>query len=425
MITDSLRYWAAEMRVDGFRFDLGTTLARPQECFDDHSAFLTACIQDPVLRDVKLIAEPWDCGPGGYQMGRFPPGWAEWNDKFRDAVRDFWRGHASAGTLTPRLCASADVFDHRGRKPWASVNFVTAHDGFTLNDVVSYAAKHNEANGEGNGDGMADNRSADYGVEGPTDDPAIVAVRARQMRNMLATLLCSLGTPMILAGDEFGRTQQGNNNAYCQDNETSWVDWDRAGQHSQLTDVVRRLIALRGEIPMLRQNRFLTGEVVDDSGFKDVTWLAPSGAELTDEQWTDPQFRCFGMLLYGSVRASRGRTRSSASLSAHHEWRKRQRRVDLPRAGPRSRVVRPAGHERARRSAVAGGHTGVRCPRLFVPAVTSRHIGRGDMSAISFGPPRPYFRDATGGAASTSSIAFTRQVGQIPCENMASVWSVM
>jgi isoamylase len=297
MITDSLRYWVVEMDVDGFRFDLGTTLARPQECFDDHSAFLIACIQDPTLASVKLIAEPWDCGPGGYQAGRFPPGWAEWNDKFRDAVRDFWRGAAPAGVLSPRLCASADMFDHRGRKPWASINFVTAHDGFTLHDLVSYDGKHNDANGDGNTDGSPDNRSSNHGVEGIADDPAVVALRQQQMRNMLATLLCAQGTPMILAGDEFGRTQDGNNNAYCQDNEISWVDWESARRQQASIDFVRRLTALRRELPLLRRDRFLTGEVAGATGIKDVTWLVAEGTEITQEQWEDPRLQSFGMLL--------------------------------------------------------------------------------------------------------------------------------
>ena len=300
MITDSLRYWAADAHVDGFRFDLGTTLARPEECFDDNSAFLIACIQDPVLAHVKLIAEPWDCGPGGYQMGRFPPGWAEWNDTFRDRVRDFWRGAAPAGALAPALCASADIFNHRGRKPWASLNFVTAHDGFTMHDVVSYADKHNDANGENNADGSNNNRSTNYGVEGPTDDAAIVALRERQIRNMFATLLCAQGTPMVLAGDEFGRSQGGNNNAYCQDNETSWVDWQLPGRHEELTQFVRRLTALRREWPHLRANRFLAGEVVEATGMKDVAWLTADGSEITQQQWEDDQFRCFGMLLNGN-----------------------------------------------------------------------------------------------------------------------------
>jgi glycogen operon protein len=236
-------------------------------------------------------------------MGRFPPGWAEWNDKFRDAVRSFWRGDAGAGDLSPRLCASADAMNHHGRKPWASVNFVTAHDGFTLQDLVSYNDKHNEANGWAGTDGTNDNRSSNCGVEGPTGDPAIAGLRRQQMRNMLATVLFAQGTPMLLAGDEFGRTQSGNNNAYCQDNETSWIDWESAAKERELTDFVRALIAVRHRIPLLRQNRYLTGEPTDGGqgipGIKDVTWLSASGAELTDEQWRDRGVRCFGMSLHG------------------------------------------------------------------------------------------------------------------------------
>jgi isoamylase len=219
MVTDSLRYWVREMHIDGFRFDLGTILAREPGGFDEQSGFLKACMQDPVLTTVKLIAEPWDCGPGGYQVGGFPPGWAEWNDKFRDTVRDFWRGEAAIAALAPRLCASAEQFNRGGRRAWACVNFVTAHDGFTLNDTVTYNDKHNEANGENGKDGSSDNRSWNHGVEGPTEDADIGELRGRQIRNMLATLILSQGTPMLLAGDEFGRTQTGNNNAYCQDSD--------------------------------------------------------------------------------------------------------------------------------------------------------------------------------------------------------------
>jgi len=225
LVTDSLRYWNQETQVDGFRFDLGTILAREPGGFDHQSGFLKVCSQDPLLDGVKLIAEPWDCGPGGYQVGEFPPGWSEWNDKFRDTVRDFWRSSASVASLAPILCASGDIFNHQGRKPWASLNFVTAHDGFTLNDLVSYNEKHNEANGENNQDGTSNNRSWNCGVEGPTADPAVLALRQKQMRNILGTLMLAQGLPMMVAGDEFARTQKGNNNAYCQDNEIGWVDW--------------------------------------------------------------------------------------------------------------------------------------------------------------------------------------------------------
>ena len=239
MVTDSLRYWATEMHVDGFRFDLATILGREAHGFDEGNGFLDSCRQDPILSDLKLIAEPWDCGPGGYQVGGFPPGWAEWNDRFRDMVRAFWKGDAAPAELAQRLCASAAKFHRRGRKPWASVNFVTAHDGFTLADLVSYNHKHNEANGEDNRDGHSHNYSWNCGVEGATDDAEISALRERQKRNILATLILSQGSPMILAGDEFGRTQHGNNNAYCQDNEVSWVDWRLAEENATEVAFVR------------------------------------------------------------------------------------------------------------------------------------------------------------------------------------------
>ena len=304
MVTDSLRYWVEQTHVDGFRFDLGTILAREPNGFDNQSGFLKACSQDPVLGTVKLIAEPWDCGPGGYQVGAFPPGWAEWNDKFRDHVRDFWRGQAAASVITPRLCASGDFFNRQGRKPWASVNFITAHDGFTLNDVVSYNEKHNEANGENNRDGSSDNRSWNCGVEGPTDDPAINAFRQRQMRGMLGTLLLSQGTPMVVAGDEFARTQRGNNNAYCQDNEISWLDWNLAKQNQAQIAFVQRLIALRHKYPVLRRSRFLTGEYNEELKLKDVTWINANGSEMQGSQWADPNMRCLGMLMDGRAQTS-------------------------------------------------------------------------------------------------------------------------
>ena len=304
MVTDSLRYWVEQTHVDGFRFDLGTILAREPNGFDNQSGFLKACSQDPVLGTVKLIAEPWDCGPGGYQVGAFPPGWAEWNDKFRDHVRDFWRGQAAASVITPRLCASGDFFNRQGRKAWASVNFITAHDGFTLNDVVSYNEKHNEANGENNRDGSSDNRSWNCGAEGPTDNPAINAFRQRQMRGMLGTLLLSQGTPMVVAGDEFARTQRGNNNAYCQDNEISWLDWNLAKQNQAQIAFVQRLIALRHKYPVLRRSRFLTGEYNEELKLKDVTWINANGSEMQGSQWADPNMRCLGMLMDGRAQTS-------------------------------------------------------------------------------------------------------------------------
>ena len=304
MVLDSLRYWVEQTRIDGFRFDLGTILAREPNGFDNQSGFLKACTQDPVLNTVKLIAEPWDCGPGGYQVGGFPPGWAEWNDKYRDAVRDFWKGQAKPGALSPRLLASPDLFDRLGRKPSASVNFITIHDGFTLNDLVTYNEKHNDANGENNQDGNSDNRSWNCGTEGPTDNPEINALRERQLRNFLATLLLSQGTPMLLAGDEFGRTQQGNNNAYCQDNEISWVNWDLGEKGSSLIRFVQKLTTLRHKYPILRRNRFLTGKYVEELRAKDISWINANGAEMTQQQWHDPTMACFGMLLDGRAQAT-------------------------------------------------------------------------------------------------------------------------
>ncbi len=304
MVTDSLRYWVEQTNVDGFRFDLGTILAREPNGFDNQSGFLKAVSQDPILGGVKLIAEPWDCGPGGYQVGGFPPGWAEWNDKFRDTVRDFWRGQAPASSLTERMCASVGVFNHQGRRPWACINFVTAHDGFTMNDVVTYNGKHNQANGEDNKDGTNDNRSWNCGVEGPTGDPEINELRLRQIRNMLATLLLSQGTPMLLAGDEFGRTQEGNNNAYCQDNPISWLNWDIKEKGRSLIEFVKKLTGLRHRYPVLRRNLFLTGEYNEELGVKDVTWINANGSEMEDAQWGDHGMRCFGMLLDGRAQTT-------------------------------------------------------------------------------------------------------------------------
>jgi len=325
MVTDSLRYWVQEMHVDGFRFDLGTILAREPHGFDESSGFLHVCRQDPVLNSVKLIAEPWDCGPGGYQVGGFPPGWAEWNDKFRDEVRRFWRGdEGMASAMAVRLSASADMFNKRGRKPWATVNFITAHDGFTLRDAVSYNDKHNEANGEDGRDGSDSNYSWNHGVEGETDDAEVNETRRRHMRNMLATLLLSQGTPMILAGDEFGRTQGGNNNAYCQDNEVSWFDWNLPEWAKTQVALVRRLTKLRHDYPILRRGRFFTGTPIDALDVKDVTWINASGAEMEDRDWGDPGMKCFGMLIDGRAQATGIRKPGSDTtmlivLNAHHD----------------------------------------------------------------------------------------------------------
>ena len=312
MVTDSLRYWVEEMRVDGFRFDLGTILGREPYGFDEGGGFLDSCRQDPVLSSIKLIAEPWDCGPGGYQVGGFPPGWAEWNDKFRDTVRRFWKGdEGQMADFGKRLTASGDVFNRRGRKPWASVNFVTAHDGFTLHDVVSYNDKHNEANGEDNRDGSSSNHSWNLGAEGPTDDAGIRALRQRQKKNLLGTLLLSQGTPMLTAGDEFGRTQRGNNNAYCQDNEISWVDWNFGAEGEELRAFVARLTELRRDHAVLRRTRFFTRDWNEEIGVRDLTWIAPSGSEMGAEQWSDPFAKCMGALFDGRAQATGIRKRGS------------------------------------------------------------------------------------------------------------------
>ncbi len=303
MVTDSLRYWVTEMRVDGFRFDLATILAREPHGFDEGGGFLDSCRQDPVLSSVKLIAEPWDCGPGRLPGRQVSAGMGRVERPIpRHRARLLERRRSDGGPRSRNASRrSGDQFNHRGRRPWASVNFITAHDGFTLADLVSYDDKHNEANGEDNRDGHSDNRSWNYGVEGPTDDPQVLALRARQQRNFLATLLLAQGTPMLLAGDEFGRTQQGNNNAYCQDNDISWVDWELAesAPGRALTRFVQRVIALRNQFPVLRRNRFLNGEIEGMPGIKDVAWIAPSGDEMDMAHWEDPNTRCFGMLLDG------------------------------------------------------------------------------------------------------------------------------
>ena len=294
MVTDSLRYWSTAFNIDGFRFDLGVTLGREHTGFDPGSGFFDALRQDPVLAQRKLISEPWDIGPGGYQLGNHPPGFGEWNDRFRDTVRRFWRGDAGLRPdLAARLTGSADLFNHRHRKPWASVNFIASHDGYTLADLVSYEQKHNEINGENNNDGHNENCSSNWGVEGPTDDPAIAATRARVARSLLATLFVALGTPMLLAGDEFGRTQQGNNNAYCQDNEISWIDWEfsASDEGRRMTAFVARLIALRKHHPLLRETRFLFGDREALPGLHDIGWFDERGEPLSTDAWQDPEGR--------------------------------------------------------------------------------------------------------------------------------------
>ncbi|MGK7223365.1 glycogen debranching protein GlgX [Kocuria flava] len=304
LIMDSLRYWVTEMHVDGFRFDLAATLAREFYDVDKLSTFFELVQQDPVVSQVKLIAEPWDIGPGGYQVGNFPPQWTEWNGKYRDTVRDFWRGEPSTlGEFASRITGSADLYEHSGRRPFASINFVTAHDGFTLRDLVSYNEKHNDANGEGNNDGESHNRSWNCGVEGPTDDPEVLALRARQQRNFLATLLLSQGTPMVLHGDELGRTQDGNNNTYCQDNELSWIDWET--MDGPLTEFVAAVTQLRHQHPTFRRSNFFDGRPVemdeDDAGrpMPDIAWLNTDGSPMKPADWDEPLSRSLGMWLNG------------------------------------------------------------------------------------------------------------------------------
>jgi isoamylase len=302
LVMDSLRYWVLEMHVDGFRFDLASTLARDASGVNKLHAFFEIIHQDPVLSQVKLIAEPWDVGDGGYQVGNFPVLWAEWNGKYRDTVRSFWKGdEAHIGEMAYRLTGSPDLYEHSGRRPYASVNFVTAHDGFTLNDLVSYNEKHNEANGENNADGENNNQSWNCGVEGPTDDPDINELRERQRRNFLATLFLSQGVPMLTGGDEWGRTQQGNNNAYCQDNEISWFKWEHDEKQNQLLEFTKKLIQLRKNHPVFRRPKFFQGRRIRGSETRDVMWFNPGGNEMSEEEWASPFVRCLGMLLSGDT----------------------------------------------------------------------------------------------------------------------------
>ena len=301
MVMDSLRYWVTEMHVDGFRFDLASALARSFHDVDMLGTFMTTIQQDPTLRRVKLIAEPWDVGPGGYQVGEFPTLWAEWNGRYRDNLRDFWRGAAGVGELGWRLSGSADLYAGEGRRPYSSINFITAHDGFPMRDLTTYDHKHNEANLEGNRDGTDDNRSANYGVEGETDDPAIVEVRQRQIRNMIATLVLSTGVPMLLGGDEIGRTQGGNNNAYCQDNDISWYDWNLDPWQQELLEFTRSVLAVRREHRVFRQRFFFDGRPHREGGAPDLGWVGPDGLPLTNDEWNAPWTKTLGMYLSGEL----------------------------------------------------------------------------------------------------------------------------
>jgi isoamylase len=327
LIMDSLRYWVIEMHVDGFRFDLASALARELHEVDRLSAFFDIIHQDPVLSQVKLIAEPWDLGEGGYQVGNFPVGWTEWNGKYRDAIRAYWKGEGGLiGELAYRLTGSSDLYGHAGRRPYASINFVTAHDGFTLQDLVSYNDKHNDANLEDNRDGSDHNLSWNCGTEGPTDDPAINALRARQKRNFLATLFFSQGVPMLLAGDEMGHTQNGNNNAYCQDNDASWIDWDLTPENQDLLAFTKRVIYLNQRHPVFRRRSFFQGRRIHGSDIKDIAWLKPDGDEMTVQEWQQSFARCLGLFLAGESLDEydeRGRRIRDANflllLNAHYE----------------------------------------------------------------------------------------------------------
>jgi isoamylase len=302
LVLDSLRYWVEQMHVDGFRFDLATTLGRESDGYDRESAFMRAIHQDPVLSRVKLIAEPWDVGMGGYQVGNYPVLWSEWNGKYRDAIRRYWRGDTHVvAELGYRLTGSSDLYRISGRDPSASINYATAHDGFTLQDLVSFDTKHNEANGDENRDGAEESYAWNCGVEGPTDDPLVIALRERQKRNLMATLFLSQGIPMICAGDELGRTQKGNNNAYCQDNEVSWVDWALDGPKQAMLDFTARMAKLRSEQPALQRRRFFRGAQIWDSAFKDLAWFRPDGEEMTEDDWNTPDGHALGFLLGGDA----------------------------------------------------------------------------------------------------------------------------
>ena len=327
MIMDSLRYWVTEMHVDGFRFDLASALARELYEVDRLGSFFDTIGQDPVLSQVKLIAEPWDVGSGGYQVGNFPPGWNEWNDKYRDALRGYWKGDGGLiGESARRISGSADLYEASGRKPHASINFITAHDGFTLEDLVSYNDKHNEANGEDNRDGHNENRSWNCGVEGPSNDAAVLALRRRQKRNLLASLLLSQGVPMILGGDELSRTQRGNNNAYCQDNEISWSDWNLDERRREFLEFARRIVRLRREHPVFSRRRFVRADTLTPEGLKEIIWLNPEGREMAGSDWQQHFARCFGVYLAGAAierRRRRGEPVRDSNflllLNAYHE----------------------------------------------------------------------------------------------------------
>ncbi|MEZ4222161.1 MAG: glycogen debranching protein GlgX [Polyangiaceae bacterium] len=334
LVLDSLRYWVSEMHVDGFRFDLAPALARENPDFSSYSRFFATIAQDPVLSRTKLIAEPWDLGPAGYRLGAFPPGWAEWNGRYRDVMRRFWRGDTGmVPEMASRLSGSSDIFQGSDRGPYASVNFVTCHDGFTLRDLVTYSHKHNEDNGEENRDGHDDNASHNWGAEGPSTNESVTRHRERVLKNFFATLAFSQGVPMISHGDELGRTQNGNNNAYCQDNEITWLDWELDARAKELLEFARRVFRIRASNPVFRRRKFFAGNPVTDTGVKDVQWLRPDGTELTNDDWADPKLRVLGMLIHGHASDEldeRGRPNRGHTLLVWFNSAHRARTVHLP-----------------------------------------------------------------------------------------------
>jgi glycogen operon protein len=373
MVMDSLRYWVTAFRVDGFRFDLGVTLGRESHGFDPGSGFFDAIRQDPVLQRIKLISEPWDVGPGGYQLGNHPPGFAEWNDRFRDGVRRYWRGDpGQRADFAARLAGSSDFFDKRWRRPWASINYVASHDGFTLADTVSYAERHNEANGEDNKDGHGENHSANWGAEGVTTDPAILATRRAVQRALLATLFLAQGTPMLLGGDEFGRTQGGNNNAYCQDNETSWLDWSLIDRPDgrMLAAFVARIVALRHRHAVLRAPYFLHAREEPAEGVSDIAWFDPSGEIVSNDSWNNPEER--GLVLR---RASGGNGGSVTILTALFNPAAEERRFRLPPPRWPTRVVLDSSVPEAPEHDLEGEEIIV-TPRAVVVALAHRESGQ-------------------------------------------------
>jgi isoamylase len=356
LVLDSLRYWVEEMHVDGFRFDLAVTLGRRMDEFDGLGRFFATVQQDPVLSRVKLIAEPWDLGPDGYRLGEFPPPWAEWNGRYRDCVRGFWRGdRGCVPELASRLSGSSDLFAMSGRGPHASINFVTCHDGYSLHDLVTYEQKHNLANGEGNADGHDDNRSCNWGAEGETESSAVNQLRLRMKKNFLATLAFSQGVPMIAHGDEIGRTQRGNNNAYCQDNETSWIDWNISDEARSLFAFASAVIGVRQSNPVFRRRYFFAGDPVNERGAKDVTWLRPGGGELTHEEWGDPENHVLGVLIHGDASDEideRGRLNRGATLLLLMNGGRRSRRFEIPVLSEAGRWVELVNTARPPRGAV-------------------------------------------------------------------------